>query len=89
MKNKSIVFLLLFGMAFSTFMAYQGGVFIGVVIALATIGFSTTLYGLMRSINNRIILLVWLAIIMIVIVMFITTSVFDTGNIFRDPVRYI
>ena len=89
MKRINLLTLLLFGLAYSVYLSTQGGFFLGLVISLITIGLTTTFYILDGRGNNKIIVYVWLAIVIIVVGAYISTSVSNTAQIFRNPVKFI
>jgi glucose uptake protein GlcU len=89
MKRISILLLLLFGFAYSVYLSSQGGFFLGLVVSLMAIGLATTIYILDNKGNNKIVIYVWLAIVIIVVGAYISTGVFHTAEIFRNPVKFI
>jgi hypothetical protein len=89
MKKISLLALLLFGLAYSLYLSTQGGFFMGLVISLISIGLTTTFYILDRRGNNKIIVYVWLAIVIIVVGAYISVSVSNTAQVFRNPLKFI
>jgi hypothetical protein len=89
MRKVSLLALLLFGLAYSFYLATQGGVFIGLTISLISIGLTATLYILEGRGSNKIIIYVWLAIVIIVVGAYISTSVFNTAQVFKNPLKFI
>jgi hypothetical protein len=59
------------------------------VISLITVGLATTLYILDKKGDNKIIIYVWIAIVTVVVMAFISTGVFQTAEIFRNPVKFV
>jgi hypothetical protein len=89
MRRASILLLMLFGLLYSAYLAYEGGIFMGFVISLITLGLASTIYILDRRVNSRIIVYIWVAIVVVVVVAYISTGVFETAKIFKNPVKYI
>ena len=68
MKYDGILILLLviFGVIYSFYLTfYVGDFYIGFVFILITIGLSSTIYVLGRSVSYKIILYIWIAIIVL------------------------
>ncbi|OGI11963.1 hypothetical protein A3K64_00630 [Candidatus Micrarchaeota archaeon RBG_16_36_9] len=88
-KNIGILLLLIAGISYSAYLSLEGGLFIGFVFTLITIGIASTLYMLEKSIDYRIIIYIWIAIVALVVVSFISIGVFRMAEIFRSPLKYI
>lgn len=89
MNSIKFVFLLLSGLVYSSYLALEAGIFMGLVFTLMTIGLTATLYILDRKMSYRIIVLIWLAIVIVVVSAYISTGVFSLGDMFRNPIRYV
>ena len=88
-KRLSILLLFLFGILYSIYLSFEGGVFIGFVFILITIGITATIYILDKKIDYKIIVYVWIAIVTITVVIFISINVFQMTNLFKNPLRFI
>jgi hypothetical protein len=89
MRRVSILLFILFGFVYSIYLALEGGFFTGFAIFTITLGLAATIYILDRKASSRIIIYVWIAIIVVIVVAYISTGVFETANIFKNPVKYI
>jgi hypothetical protein len=87
--NKVSLLLLLFGFVYSAYLAFEGGIFLSEVIALTTIGLATTIYVLSKKGNNKIIIYVWIAIVVLVVASYISIGVFNAAEVFKHPVKFI
>lgn len=88
-KNISILLLFLAGTIYSLYLSLQGGIFIGFIFVLITIGLSSTFYILNKKIDYRIIIYIWIAIVMIAVVTFISIGIFRMAEIFKNPLRFV
>jgi hypothetical protein len=88
-KNLSILLLFLIGILYSLYLSTQGGLFIGLVFVMITIGISFTIYMLDKKTDYRIIVYVWIAIVTIVVVTFISIGVFRMAELFRNPLSFL
>ena len=88
-KNLSILLLLLFGILYSLYLAFEGGIFLGLITALMTIGLSTTIYILYKRINYKLIVYIWVGIVTIAVIGFISIGVFQMIDFFRSPLKFI
>ena len=76
-NNLLIIFLLVFGLLYSSYLYFYLGYYTSVVIVLVTVGFAFTIYILDKSINRRIIFYIWIAIVMISMLIFLMDWVFS------------
>jgi len=88
-KNLWILILFVIGILYSVYLLIQGGLFIGFVFILITIGITSTVYILDKKINYRIIIYIWIAIVMIAVVTFISTGIFRMVELFRNPLKFV
>jgi len=88
MRSLSLMVLLIFGLCYSAYLAFEGSVFIGLVFTLISIGITSTLYILDRKLSSRLIVYIWVAIIVVVISAYISSGVFNLANVFKNPVKY-
>ena len=85
MKEKIILLMLIFGLAYSFYVtAYVGDLFIGFVLVLLTLGLSSTIYALDRKIDYRIIFYMWIAIIASVICALLFNWAFGLFGVFQN-----
>ncbi len=90
MKRKlSILLLFLFGILYSIYLSFEGGLFIGFIFILITIGITTTIYILDKKINYKIIVYIWIAIVTIAVLTFISVGIFQMIELFRNPLKFI
>ena len=85
----SILFLFLFGIAYSIYLSFQGSFFIGFIFILMTIGITSTFYMLDKKIDYRIIVYIWIAIVMISVLTFIFIGIFKMVEVFKNPLKFI
>ncbi|MBN2202564.1 MAG: hypothetical protein JW700_00025 [Candidatus Aenigmarchaeota archaeon] len=78
-----IVCLLVFGLLYSAYVTiYTNDFYVGLVLALVTLGFSATIYILDKKINYRIIIYIWIAIVLIAIIALLLRLSFSAMEIF-------
>ena len=88
-KNLSVLILFVIGILYSIYLLIQGGLFIGFVFILITIGISSTIYILDKKTDYRIIIYIWIAIVMIAVITFISTGIFRMIELFKNPLKFI
>lgn len=90
MKGKiSILLLFLFGIIYSVYLSFEGGIFISVIFILITIGITATIYMLDKKIDYKIIIYIWIAIVTIAVVIFMSIGIFRMIEFFKNPVKFI
>jgi hypothetical protein len=88
-KKLSILLLFLFGTLYSIYLSIEGGIFIGFILFLITIGFTSTIYILDKKIDYKIIIYIWIAIVTIAVVTFISIGIFQMIELFRNPLKLL
>jgi hypothetical protein len=88
-KSLSILFLLLFGILYSIYLAFEGGIFLGLITSLITIGLSATIYVLYKKFDYKIIVYIWIGIVTLAVVSFISIGIFQMIDLFRNPLKVI
>lgn len=88
-KRLSVLLFLFFGILYSIYLSFEGGIFIGFILILITIGITATIYILDKKIDYKIIIYVWIAIVTIAVVTFISIGIFQAVEIFRNPLKFI
>jgi hypothetical protein len=89
MKRLSILLLFFFGILYSIYLSLEGSFFIGFIFILITIGITSTIYMLDKRIDYRIIIYIWIAIVTIAVVTFISIGIFKMVEVFRNPLKFI
>ena len=89
MSSKKFILMLALGLLYSAYLAYEAGIFMGLVFSLITIGLTATIYILYNGMSSRLIVYIWVAIVMVVVSAYISTGVFSLGDMFRNPIKYI
>jgi asparagine N-glycosylation enzyme membrane subunit Stt3 len=77
MIKLALSLLILFGFAYSVFISFYGGFYLGFVFILITIGFASTIYCIDKRINRRIIFYVWVAIMTTIVLTLIVELTFS------------
>lgn len=83
MIKKIILVLTAFGFLYSIFISIYGGFYIGIVLALITIGFASTTYMLDKKINYKIIFYIWIAIIVVAVVTLFLNWIFNLAILLK------
>jgi hypothetical protein len=82
-KKLFLLVLIVFGIFYSVLISLYGGLYVGFVFILITIGFASTIYLLDKKFNYRIIFYIWIAIVVVAAITLFLQWVFNIANLLK------